>query len=177
MNFKVVHAALARLNGNERAIEWKIIGPMDPESNPHHTKLLQDIDSSWVEFTGRVNDLNDKGFHRRLANMTAMLLPFRNKASSNGTAPSRSSLQIAWAFGLPVVASSPIDDEPELRNEENCLLVDEDDSSAWQSALERILNDRALRETLRKGSLATAHRFGWDRLAKEHLRLYDGISN
>ena len=177
MNFKVVHDALTRLNGNDREIEWKIIGTMNPESNPHHTNLLQDLDSSWVEFTGRVNDLNDSGFHRQLAKMTAMLLPFHNITGSNGTAPSRSSLQLAWAFGLPVVTSKPINEEPALLNEENCLLVDEEDSTAWATAIERILNDKQLRETLRKGSLATAQRFGWARLAEEHVKLYEGISS
>ena len=75
------------------------------------------------------------------------------------------------------MTSSPIEDEPELRNEENCLLVDEDDPAAWLTAVERILNDRALRETLREGSLASARLFGWNRLAEEHLRIYENISN
>ena len=177
MNFNVVHEALGRLNGNNDPIEWKIIGPMDPKGNPHHIKLLKELDDPWVEFTGRVNDLNDTSFHRRLAKTTAMLLPFRNKTGSNGTAPSRSSLQVAWAFGLPVIASKPIDEEKDLRDEGNCLLVDEDDPDAWCIALERILNDRALRATLREGSLATARRFGWDRLAEEHINLYEEISS
>ena len=106
-----------------------------------------------------------------------MLLPFRNKTGSNGTAPSRSSLQIAWAFGLPVVASKPIDEEEDLRDGDNCILVDEDDPDAWKVALERILNDRSLRETLREGSLATARQFGWVRLAKEHTRIYENLLN
>jgi glycosyltransferase involved in cell wall biosynthesis len=177
MNFKVVHEALTHLNGKDGSIDWKIIGPMDPQGNPHHVKLLQELDDSWIEFTGRVNNLNNKEFQRQLAGMTAMVLPFRNKTGSNGTAPSRSSLQIAWAFGLPVVASSPIDDEPDLIDGENCLLVDEEDPTAWRVALERILNDRALRKKLRAGSLSAARRFGWDRLAEEHTRIYETISN
>ena len=176
MNFQVVHEALEHLNGNDDTVEWKIIGPMDPQGNPHHVKLLQELDDPWVEFTGRVNDLRDERFHQRLAKMTAMLLPFRNKTGSNGTAPSRSSLQMAWAFGLPVVASKPTEKEPALLDGENCLLVDEDDPEAWRIALERILNDRPLRDTLRKGSLSAARRFGWDRLAEEHLSLYEEVS-
>tara|TARA_Y100000588_G_scaffold49332_2_gene46471 strand:- start:3539 stop:4642 length:1104 start_codon:yes stop_codon:yes gene_type:complete len=177
MNFNVVREALGRVNGNNGTVEWKIIGPMDPKGNPHHVKLLQEFTDPWVEFTGRVNDLNDKRFHHRLAGMTAMLLPFRNKTGSNGTATSRSSLQIAWAFGLPVVASKPIDEEEDLRDGDNCILVDEDDPDAWRIALERILNDQSLRETLRKGSLAAARQFGWARLAKEHTRIYENLLN
>ncbi|MBG29590.1 MAG: hypothetical protein CMI31_06265 [Opitutae bacterium] len=177
MNFKVVHEALTHLNGKDGSIDWKIIGPMDPQGNPHHVKLLQELDDPWIDFTGRANNLNNKEFQRQLAGMTAMVLPFRNKTGSNGTAPSRSSLQIAWAFGLPVVASSPIDDEPDLIDGENCLLVDEEDPTAWRIAMERILNDRELRKNLRKGSLVAARRFGWDRLAEEHARIYETISN
>ena len=177
MNFSVVHEALRRLKVNHRSTEWKIMGPMDPKGNPQHENLLNELNDSWVEFTGRITDLKEVLFHQRLAEMTAMLLPFRNKTGSNGTAPSRSSLQIAWAFGLPVVASSPMEDEPDLRHEENCLLVDEDDPSAWQVAVERIVNDRTLRETLREGSLASARLFGWDRLAEEHIRIYKSVSN
>ena len=173
MNFHVIYDACRGLNERKSGIEWKIIGPISPKTNPQHAKLLSELRAPWLEFSGRVNDLNEKAFHERLASMTAMLLPFRNHESSNGTAPSRSSLQIAWAFGLPVIASEPTNEEPDLKDGENCLLVKEDEPDAWADAIEKLLHDQSLREALRKGSLESARLFGWDRLAEEHVKLYN----
>jgi glycosyltransferase involved in cell wall biosynthesis len=71
----------------------------------------------------------------------------------------------AMACGTPVVAS----DRTALP--ETCgdaaVLVDPDDTAAFSAALERVLDDEALRSRLREAGLARARSLTWDRTAGE----------
>jgi glycosyltransferase involved in cell wall biosynthesis len=71
----------------------------------------------------------------------------------------------AMACGTPVVAS----DRTALP--ETCgdaaVLVDPDDRAAFSAALERVLDDEALRSRLREAGLARARSLTWDRTAGE----------
>ncbi|MFL5826955.1 MAG: glycosyltransferase family 4 protein [Thermoleophilaceae bacterium] len=71
----------------------------------------------------------------------------------------------AMACGTPLVAS----DRSALP--ETCgdaaLLVDPDDTAAFSAALERVLDDAALRDHLREAGLARARSLTWDRTAGE----------
>jgi glycosyltransferase involved in cell wall biosynthesis len=62
----------------------------------------------------------------------------------------------AMARARPVVATGRGGSAEYLRDEENCLLVEADDPAALASAVGRLAADRALRERLRDGGLATA---------------------
>ena len=99
-----------------------------------------------------------------------MPLPFADGASLR-----RTTLQAAWAFGLPVVTTPPDRPTDAIADGENCVLVREPTPEAWAEALGRVLTDHALAGRLRAGSLAAAERFSWARLAAAHVEIYEGL--
>jgi len=168
--FDDIHAALRLLRREGLDLSWRIVGPFDPESNPYHAGLSQRLRDPWIEFTGGFPDINDPALRRLLAETWAAVLPFET-----GAAPSRGSLQAAWAFGLPIVTQHPPVDEPEIQDGVNCLLVKGFAPQDWSAAIRQAVSDQPLREQLRAGSLATAARFSWERLARLHLEVYDRL--
>lgn len=76
----------------------------------------------------------------------------------------------AMACGTPVVASRA-GSLPEVLGEA-ALLVPPDDPGALEDALARLLDDGALRATLRERGLARATEFTWERTARQTLEAY-----
>ena len=99
-----------------------------------------------------------------------MLLPFADGASLR-----RTTLHIAWAFGIPVITTPPPYDQPEIVDGENCLLVREPTPDAWAEALSRLVGDPALEARLSEGGRRAAEVYGWPELARRHLALYDRL--
>jgi len=166
----VVHAGLVRVYSKRPEIRWRIVGPFQPEKNPHHALVAQRVKEPWLMFTGEVTDLSSRRLRTLLGESEAMLLPF-----ADGASPRRTSLQAAWALGIPVITTPPPVEEPEIKDGENCVLVRNSDSSEWGAAIERVLGDNRLRERLRAGGLAAAERFSWQRLATLHLEVYERL--
>jgi glycosyltransferase involved in cell wall biosynthesis len=164
-----VHESLKRLRPAHPDLRWRIIGPFHPESNADHAALSRTIDGDWVEFTGGF-PVRDRRLRTLLGEAQTMLLPYTDGASLR-----RTTLQAAWAFGMAVVTTPPPHPEPEIKDGENCLLVPDLDPEKWASAVGRLLADPALAARLRAGSLATAERLGWARLARLHLEAYDAL--
>jgi len=79
----------------------------------------------------------------------------------------------ALACGTPVVASNR-GSLPEIVGEGGLLLAP-DDIEGLVEAMERLLNDEALWEDLRRKGLAHAARFSWERTAREVLAVYEEI--
>ncbi|GAC1451112.1 MAG: hypothetical protein NVSMB9_36010 [Isosphaeraceae bacterium] len=163
-----VALALRRLRGEFPRLHWRIIGPFDPASNPHHAELKRVVGPEGVEFTGGFS-VRDPKLRSLLAESELMILPFADGASER-----RSSLHVAWAFGLPVVTTAPPTEVSTIVDEDNCLLVRAATEEAWFTAIRRLLTDDTLADRLRAGSLRAADRFSWQRLADKHLEVYDG---
>ena len=166
----LVHDALVRVRERRPGVRWQIVGPLDPVSDPFHADLQRRFSQEWVRFTGGFEDLEDRGLRTALGSSQLMVLPF-----ADGASPRRTTLQTAWAFGLPVVTTPPEAKEPNVIDGVNCILVREPTATAWSEAIERVLADSALRARLRAGSLRTAERFRWSRLARLHVELYDSF--
>jgi glycosyltransferase involved in cell wall biosynthesis len=81
----------------------------------------------------------------------------------------------AMACGAPVVTSSA-SSLPEVVGTA-ALEVEPDDVAGWAAALQRLLNDDALRANLRARGLAQAARFSWRRVAEETLRVYEQVAD
>lgn len=82
------------------------------------------------------------------------------------------SLVEAMACGLaPVTTTTPGPMEI-VRDGVNGLLVPPRDSESLARALERLIEDRALLDRLRRGARETAQSYTWDRIAKDTLALY-----
>ena len=60
-----------------------------------------------------------------------------------------------------------------LRDGSNCLLYGRGDIDAAVSCINRIVNDRGLRETLYGGGLKTAEERDWSKLTDKVVHLYD----
>lgn len=169
----LVHEAVAILRTTGRTeTRWRLVGPFQPDTNAIHADLAREMSEDWVEFTGGFASVRDRKPRTLLAESSVMALPFVDGASMR-----RSTLQAAWALGIPVVTTPPPVDEPEIVDGVNCLLVREPSAEAWAAAIRRILEDPSLAETLRRGSLATAKRHDWSELSRRHLDLYDSTLN
>lgn len=79
----------------------------------------------------------------------------------------------AMACGTPVVCSNTAA-LPEVTGDA-ALLVDPHDESALAAAMQRVLDDAALRSSLRDRGLERARLFSWERCARETLAAYDEI--
>jgi len=172
--FELVYEALKQMRTSRPYLTWYIMGPFDPAQNDYHRDLKRQFTEPWVVFTGGgAKELNELGFRSTLASASLMVLPF-----SDGASPRRTTLQAAWAFGLPTVTTAPEVNEPEIRDGENCLLVPGGSTSAsdqlrgWTSAIAQLLDDAALREHLSAGSRVAARVHSWRRLGDQHEAVY-----
>lgn len=64
---------------------------------------------------------------------------------------------------------------PSLENEKNCVLVPPDDPQAIADAVQRVMASPELRARIGAGARALAQHFTWDKIAREHLTLYQSI--
>lgn len=165
----VVGQALRLVRSESPEVHWKIVGPFRPESDRNHAELARGLGTVGVEFTGGFS-VRDPALKSLLAESEIMLLPYLDGASER-----RSTLHVAWAYGLPVLTTPPPTANDAIRDGENCLLVREPTAEAWAAAVRRVRADGALSDRLRRGSLASADRFSWARLAGLHLGLYDRL--
>jgi glycosyltransferase involved in cell wall biosynthesis len=79
----------------------------------------------------------------------------------------------AMACGLaPVTAATP-GPLQYVRDGENGVVVPRADGAALAGAVERLIADPELLRRLREAALATAQRYGWDRVARDVLGLYE----
>jgi glycosyltransferase involved in cell wall biosynthesis len=161
--------AMELLRAQGRELRWRIIGPFDPARNPEHAAIADLGRRDWVEFTGGFS-VRDPELKRLLRESRLMLLPFADGASLR-----RTTLFAAWAFGIPALTTPPPTREPEIVDEDNCLLVREATPEAWARAIARVLDDPGLESRLSQGGLRAAEQYGWPELARRHLALYERV--
>ena len=77
----------------------------------------------------------------------------------------------AMACGCPVITSN-VSSLPEVVGEAG-LMVDPHDVDALAGAMERLLDDAALRDDLRVRGLAQAQNFSWQNAARQTLDVYE----
>jgi glycosyltransferase involved in cell wall biosynthesis len=80
----------------------------------------------------------------------------------------------AMACGTPVIASNRTS-IPEVAGDA-ALLVDPGNNGELTDAIEAVLSDNALRDSLRNKGLERARLFSWERTARETLALYNEVS-
>jgi len=82
-------------------------------------------------------------------------------------------LNIAFAFGKPVVVTD-VGDLPNLvDNGKIGLIVPPKDPEALAEAIVKLLKDDELRERMSKNSYKKAQELSWDNIAKMHLKVYE----
>lgn len=103
-------------------------------------------------------------------------LPFQDGASLR-----RGSLLAVLAHGRAVITTTPAPVPPgatpwpALRDGENALLVPPGDAGALATAMQRLMRDPALSARLGAGGRELAAAFDWDRIAAQHLALFDRL--
>ncbi|HEX7594448.1 MAG TPA: glycosyltransferase family 4 protein [Anaerolineae bacterium] len=113
------------------------------------------------------------------------VLPYRDGASYR-----RGTLMAALAHGMAIVTTTPrvvgakhslwfanALPLPALRNGENCLLIPPDDPTALAAAIQRAAASPELRAKIGAGARELAQHFTWDKIAQQHLKLYERIAN
>ncbi len=115
------------------------------------------------------------------------VLPYRDGASYR-----RGTLMAALAHGMAIVTtqvkshtcpcgrckgkSKVKSTLPELRDGENCLLVLPDDPTALAAAIQRAATSPELRAKIGAGARQLAQHFTWDKIARQHLELYERMA-
>ena len=73
----------------------------------------------------------------------------------------------AMASGCPVITTDSHGNRDFCINEVNCLMVEQGDIAGTAAAIERLMEDRELRERLSTAGIETAKRYSWNRVARE----------
>jgi len=101
------------------------------------------------------------------------VLPYREGASfRHGT------LMAALAHGMPIITTMPHVETlhaTSLRDGINCLLVPPNDPRALADAIHRAMASPDLRARIGAGARELAQQFTWDKIAQQHLALYQQI--
>ncbi|CAG0947956.1 partial Putative glycosyltransferase EpsD, partial [Anaerolineae bacterium] len=91
-------------------------------------------------------------------------------------------LMAALAHGCAIITTqvpsqkSKVKSElPILQDGENCLLVPPDDPRALAGAIQRAMASPALRAKISAGARELAQHFTWDKIAQQHLDLYETL--
>jgi glycosyltransferase involved in cell wall biosynthesis len=97
------------------------------------------------------------------------VLPYADGASFR-----RGSLLAVLEHGLPVVTTTPSDNETRsaLTARQAAILAPPGDPAALAESLQNLAQDRHLREQLAAGASELARSFSWERIAEMHLELY-----
>lgn len=112
--------------------------------------------------------LDERGVSEAFASCECVALPYRDGASFR-----RGTLMAALAHGCAIVTTTPRVSIPELVNEGNALLVPADAPAELAIAIERVMNDAALRTRLQHGALALSRLFQWDHIAAQTLQTFE----
>jgi glycosyltransferase involved in cell wall biosynthesis len=107
------------------------------------------------------------------------ILPYRDGASFR-----RGSFMAALAHGLPIITTTDNRRQtadmrssllPQLRDGENVLLVPIENPTALAETITRLAASSELRARLGQGARALAENFTWDKIAAQHLDLYNRL--
>jgi glycosyltransferase involved in cell wall biosynthesis len=168
---ELVYDAISLFGPERRGLRWCIVGPFNPDTNAYHRQLREKFDSSWVTFTGQLIAGTDDAELETIFRKTAvMLLPF-----ADGPSTRRTTLQAAWAFGIPVITTPPPEGENAILNDVNCIVAQPDSAQSWADAIASVLDSPSLSARLSSEGLRTADEFSSRHLAELHLDLYDKV--
>jgi len=131
-------------------------------------KIVLDLNlSEAVIFDSRYLDIEEIGPLMQLA--TVVVYPYRSITQSGA-------LQVAYAFGKPVVATNVGGFPEAVEQGKSGLLVPPESPKELANAISRIINDPDLsKEMGAYGKHLSETRFAWEPIAKDILNVYSGL--
>ena len=96
-------------------------------------------------------------------------LPYSQMSGQSGI------INIAYAFGKPVVASDVGGIHEVLENGITGYLVPPKDSEVLADAIIKVLKDDELRKKMGENALKKAQELSWDNIAKRHIEVYEEV--
>jgi len=151
--------------------ELVLMGEFSPEEDSYDQSLL-DLRNELglrdkAHFTGALPAIE---VSKTLAECHMAVLPFTDGASTR-----RGSFQACMALGIPTITTRSPSPDPEIRHNETAFLIDKPSRENIKEAVMTLAHDPALRSRLRKGALAFHEKYTWEKIAQEHLRIYENV--
>ncbi|HEY7161626.1 MAG TPA: glycosyltransferase family 4 protein, partial [Acidobacteriota bacterium] len=151
--------------------ELLLLGEFSPDEDDFDQSLLDLRNELGLQgkahFTGALPALE---VSKTLAACHMAVLPF-----TDGVSTRRGSFQACMALGIPTITTrSPVPDS-EIRHNENAFLIDRPSRANIKQAMVHLAQDPALRSRLRQGALKFHENFTWEKIAREHLHIYDNV--
>ncbi len=167
--------AVARLRVSHPRLHLLVLGGFTSLALPEpEARAFRDELEAWARECGAAAHLTITG-HLAAADVSAALhasdvaaFPFTAGATTKSGA-----LLSAFAHGLPTVVTAAAPPDPELVDGETVVVAPRvRDAGALVAALERLLDDRMLRERVRAGAASVVAQRSWPRLAEAHREIY-----
>lgn len=98
-----------------------------------------------------------------------IVLPYTQLSGQSGV------INIAYAFGKPVIATAVGDIPDILTDGETGFLVPPKDSNALANAVIKLLKDEDLKRRMGTNALIKAQELSWDNIAKKYLEVYEKV--
>lgn len=167
--------ALDQLAARHPGARLLMIGERVGASDPTNFVYLREVESLIAErgLAGRIQWTGRQDDDEVAADLNAcdvLLLPYLDGASLR-----RGTLMAGLANGCAIVTTAPQSPLPELVAGRDLLYVAPEDDSALAAAVEALLADPALLETLRSGARARSRLFTWEAIARAHLAAYQSV--
>jgi len=152
---------VAKLKQKYPAIIFEILGdgPELPKIKELSRRLNLDEN---IKFRGRVSEEES---HNIFASSTIFVLNTNYEGFPH-------SVLNAMRCGLPVI-TTPVGGNLELiKNNENGLLVNYNDETAWEKTIERLLNNEDLQAQFRQNGQKTLEKFKWSKLVEKTIAIF-----
>jgi len=81
----------------------------------------------------------------------------------------------AMATGCPVITTDSHGNRDYIKDEVNCLIVEQDNDKQLTAAIKRLFEDGKLQEKLSKNAIKTAQEYKWDNITKKIVEFYSKI--
>ncbi len=172
---EVLMRALKALIDRGLAVKLMLIGGRTGSSDPANVEYAKQVDQL-IESLNLKEHVIETGYlesidvSRALMTCDVMALPYQDGASLR-----RGSLLASIAHGRSIVTTTPRFAIEGLVDNQSALFVSPDDPIALAGSIERVLNDRVLREQLERGAREASKLYTWDRIARQTIDVYERV--